>query len=143
MARCYLNSVVLALLHLPRFVSWLEDHVHGHEGDEWCVACILADLATQYWVDVPNQTDLEEQIDLFIAAIDAGKLSGRAISTNTDLPVENNWDESRLWEHEDAQEFYQWLITHLRQKYVSPESPSRIPNFTYQTTVVVLELICR
>ncbi|KAI4268367.1 MAG: hypothetical protein L6R38_007865 [Xanthoria sp. 2 TBL-2021] len=72
-ARCYLNSVVLALLHLPRFVSWLEDHVHGHEGDEWCVACILADLATQYWVDVPNQTDLEEQIDLFIAAIDADR----------------------------------------------------------------------
>ncbi|KAL8996667.1 MAG: hypothetical protein Q9169_003891 [Polycauliona sp. 2 TL-2023] len=95
LGRCYLNSVVIALLHLPEFVSWLNHHVLKHGHGESCVACVLAVVASPYWADGIDQDDLEGVIDGFTKAIDSG------------------WKESRLHVHEDAQEFYQWLIDNL------------------------------
>ncbi|KAI4103236.1 MAG: hypothetical protein LQ339_004339 [Xanthoria mediterranea] len=100
-ARCYFNSVVIALLHFPKFVSWLEEHEGGHRDYQSCAACILELLSSAYWDEKPDQNDLKHLIDAFITAINS---------------VDNGWKKQRLRNHEDAQEFYQWLMVHLHQQ---------------------------
>ena len=81
-ARCYLNSVVIALLHFPKFYNWLTHHVYCHGVGESCVACVLAELAIQYWSDGIQQSDLETAIDRFTKVIVSGKLFDLAISSS-------------------------------------------------------------
>ena len=44
---CYLISVLQALLHAPKILNWLE----SHQDCFWenCLACVLRNLAAQYW----------------------------------------------------------------------------------------------
>ncbi|KAI4218978.1 MAG: hypothetical protein L6R36_008643, partial [Xanthoria steineri] len=100
-ARCYFNSVVIALLHFPKFVSWLEEHEGSHHDYQSCAACILELLSSAYWDDKENQDHLEYLVKKFIAAISS---------------VDNGWKKQRLRNHEDAQEFYQWLMVHLHHQ---------------------------
>ena len=49
---CYRNSVLQALLHVPKFVNWLEQD-HSSCTIARCVACSLRTLCFRYW-DVPE-----------------------------------------------------------------------------------------
>ncbi len=140
-ARCYFNSVVIALLHFPKFVSWLEEHEGSHGDYQSCAACNLELLSSAYWDDKQDGENLETTVKGLISAINSGKLFGRAICCNTDLSVDNGWKKQRLQNHEDAQEFYQWLMFHLHQQCVYPGPPSSTSG-SYHNAVVVLQLMC-
>lgn len=90
-ARCYFNSVVIALLHFPKFVSWLEEHEGSHGDYQSCAACNLELLSSAYWDDKQDGENLETTVKGLISAINSGKLFGRAICCNTDLSVDNGW----------------------------------------------------
>lgn len=50
---CYQNSLFQSLLHIPKFVNWLEIH-HYNCGIEDCLACRFKTFCERYW-DEPHR----------------------------------------------------------------------------------------
>ena len=70
-ARCYFNSVVIALLHAPSFFNWLHWHKGHHRTAKRCVACTFAHLSQTYWT--LDSGELESSIQLLIVTLDIGE----------------------------------------------------------------------
>lgn len=98
--RCYQNSLLQALLHSSAFVSWLKLHQKQRCSVRCCVACALGRLATAYW-DGPKTTRQIAALiqNLMNATCDAGRSSNFG-----------PWGKDRYYEHQDAHEYYQWLV---------------------------------
>lgn len=71
--RCYSNSLVIALLHLPKVVNWLDQYHTGNACVKArCVACTLAKLSEAYWHQKPDRIAVERLLARFEAEIALG-----------------------------------------------------------------------
>ncbi|KAL8639141.1 MAG: hypothetical protein Q9228_003786 [Teloschistes exilis] len=107
--RCYLNSLVIALLHIPKFVNFVEAHATSSQEHvlvykRSCVVCALAGLALEYWKPAEKTSKVEQKLDIFLKLLDAG-----------------GFDEIEPWPkvkqeliQQDAAEFYIWLLAVIR-----------------------------
>ncbi|KAL9586594.1 MAG: hypothetical protein Q9212_000789 [Teloschistes hypoglaucus] len=104
------SSIVIALLHIPKFVNFVEAHaLSSHEHlyivKDSCVVCALAGLATAYWNATKKPSLVEFWLDLFLDLLDAGRFDGIA-----------PWPKEKQESMQDAEEFYTWLLTVTRSQ---------------------------
>ncbi|KAL8925919.1 MAG: hypothetical protein Q9208_003232 [Pyrenodesmia sp. 3 TL-2023] len=92
---CYLNSVIIALLHVPKFTNWLEQ-THAACELKNCVACALRKLSLAYW-DVSRE---------FAVVTRALREFESVISKASPKP----WSMKKQKRQQDAPEFYTWLL---------------------------------
>ncbi|KAL8950161.1 MAG: hypothetical protein Q9222_003789 [Ikaeria aurantiellina] len=115
--RCYLNSVIIALFHLPRVVNWLELHLKSKcevENQADCLAHALGQLSRQYWHNPPNSEALEVAFTNF----------GRVICR-----IESPWSAFQEKEQQDAHEFLEWLLSRLQEQSERTAVPTRESEF--------------
>ncbi|KAL8866394.1 MAG: hypothetical protein Q9174_006328, partial [Haloplaca sp. 1 TL-2023] len=106
--RCYLNSVVIALLHVPKFSNWLK--YHGERGQqehaqrfkkEDCAACALWAVSNAYWQKLPDEASAKatkKEYGDFLKLIARVKPEKR-----------KRWTKWKQNEQHDAADFYTWL----------------------------------
>lgn len=71
---CYINSLVIALLHVPKFVNWLEKaHQLGACPVSYCVACALTNLSLAYWATNRDRRRAESEMVAFKKVIHNGQ----------------------------------------------------------------------
>ncbi|KAL8702878.1 MAG: hypothetical protein Q9201_003941 [Fulgogasparrea decipioides] len=120
--RCYLNSVIVALLHVPKFKNWIQHHWTAGKDDhklyidgqfieetakeEDCVAYALATLSSEYWSEPPNARELAAEYKGFLSLIDHVQTSSG-----------QRWTKEMQSKQQDAPEFFNWLLTILREQF--------------------------
>lgn len=103
---CYINSLVIALLHVPKFVNWLEQaHQSSTCPVPHCVACALTNLSLAYWATEPDHRSVELKMVAF-----------RRVIHNASTTENPGWSKSNQIHQHDVQEFYSWLLAKLREQ---------------------------
>ncbi|KAL8760638.1 MAG: hypothetical protein Q9184_003198, partial [Pyrenodesmia sp. 2 TL-2023] len=92
---CYLNSVITALLHVPKFTKWLEQ-THAACALKDCVACALRKLSLAYW-------DVSREFATVMRAL-------REFETVISKAAPKPWSMKKQKRQQDAPEFYTWLL---------------------------------
>ncbi|KAI4255751.1 MAG: hypothetical protein LQ352_002402 [Teloschistes flavicans] len=118
--RCYLNSVVIALLHSPKFVNFLEAHASSTQEHvvvvkDACVVCALAGLSSEYWRRIRKDLKVEQKLDVFLDLLDAGGF-GEEIDA---------WPKRKQESiQQDASDFYLWLLSVIQYQIQETRSPA-------------------
>ena len=79
---CYMNSVLQALLHIPRFVNWLDFEHQNCTADEpgSCLACALHVLSQRYWDRNSSDRAIQGAVREVIRRMRAGKFPQRSLT---------------------------------------------------------------
>ncbi|KAI9764193.1 MAG: hypothetical protein M1835_007634 [Candelina submexicana] len=118
---CYRHSGLQGLLHVPKFVNWLEQE---HTGDSCamtnCLACALRSLSEVYWWSPPPTSDIQrEAIRKALKRIDV-VASRLGWYTSTRRPNQ----------HQDAEEQIRWLLLTLQNQLPHAASSTLSSLFT-------------
>lgn len=125
---CYRNGALQALLHMPKFINWIEDAhpVCSIPPVPDCVACALHRLSTVYW----GVGNVQPALAHFWAVAQHGEfLCSRGSFRDADFCTAG-------WQHigqSDADDFYLWLLATLGtqvQAYVTYLSPDGLSTTT-------------
>lgn len=125
-ASCYLNSLIIALLHVPKFVNWI---LHFHEAETcdvtYCVACALHYLTLAYWNDFGDSRKTETALADFAMVIARGQFHDSAPPLVLNLNQfsaspkgSQAWSKREQERQQDASEFYTWLLSKLEAQAV-------------------------
>ena len=74
-----MNSVLQALIHVPRFVNWLDIEHPNCTADEpgRCVACALRVLSQRYWDTSCRGNTVQHAVDMVMDRMRSGKTPRR------------------------------------------------------------------
>ncbi|KAI1915997.1 hypothetical protein LOZ61_001337 [Ophidiomyces ophidiicola] len=106
---CFRNSVFVALLHMPVMYYWLCEHNHSLDDParHKCVTCILSVFGMTYWTDAKLKN---HQRGL-------NRLMSHYVWSTCKITF---WKE-REGVQQDAEEFLQYLLSHLSNDPLGPE----------------------
>ncbi|KAI9815726.1 MAG: hypothetical protein M1827_002122 [Pycnora praestabilis] len=100
---CYRNSSLQALMHIPKFVNWLEqDHNDLRQCHiQNCLACSLRTLCGAYWNERVDSAEIQRVLRGFWDVVGRVRLTGA------------RWTYHGM---QDADEFFQWLLIRLQEQ---------------------------
>ena len=98
---CYRNSMIQALLHIPKLVNWLEDYHDACPKENRCTICAFQRLSLLYWQTHPNSKDVNQSM----AALTANLKTTATLRT---------W---RWGRQQDANEFYMFLVNAMIERH--------------------------
>ena len=98
---CYRNSMIQALLHIPKLVNWLEDYHDICPKENRCTICAFQRLSLLYWQTHPNSKDVNQSM----ASLTANLKTTATLRT---------WRWSR---QQDANEFYMFLVNAMIERH--------------------------
>ena len=98
---CYRNSMIQALLHVPKLVNWLEDYHDTCPKENRCTICAFQRLSLHYWQTHPNSKDVNQSM----ASLTANLKTTATLRT---------W---RWGRQQDANEFYMFLVNAMIERH--------------------------
>lgn len=98
---CYRNSMIQALLHIPKLVNWLEENHDTCPKENRCTICAFQRLSLLYWQTQPNAKDVNQSM----ASLTANLKTTATLRT---------WRWSR---QQDANEFYMFLVNAMIERH--------------------------